>query len=257
MSKPSTPAPDAVHSNGDGWKFAVIGLIAAALILFLLLPVMDWADDFNRSINHLERYGWWGVAAFVGIFTIATVLLMPSPILSLAGGVAFGFFQGFIGVSLGATLGAGAAFLIARYLAREKLRTMVVHRPKFIAIERAVSERGWKIVMLTRLSPVIPSNFQNYLYGLTSIRFSAFFVATWIGKIPTILMYIYLGAGGRAGLEAVGEGAAANPWQPYMYALGFIATAGGAWYISRIARNLVDFAPTYQEPETGTSKDPG
>lgn len=239
MSKPSTPAPAADPSSGDGWKFALVGLIGAVVIIFLLLPVMDWAADFNRSIKHLERYGWLGVAAFIGIFTIATVLLMPSPILSLAGGVVFGFFQGFIGVSMGATLGAGAAFLIARYLAREKMRSLVVHRPKFIAIERAVSREGWKIVMLTRLSPVIPSNFQNYLYGLTSIRLSAFLVATWVGKIPTILMYVYLGAGGRAGLEAAGEGSNPNPWQPVIYGTGFLATAGVAWYVSRLARKAI------------------
>lgn len=221
-----------------GWLLPVL-IVLVLVIAFILLPVMDWADEFNRSVEHLEEYGWWGVLAFTGIFVICTVLLMPGPLLSLAGGVVFGFAKGFVCVSFGSVLGAGAAFLIARYLARDRFRKLVEKRPKFIAMDRAVRDKGWKIVVLTRLSPVIPSNFQNYLYGITSIRFREFLGATYFGKLPAILMYLYLGAGGRAGLEAAEDGADPNPWKPYLLAVGFLATAAMAWYGSRISKEVM------------------
>ena len=69
-------------------------------------------------------------------------------------------------------------------------------------IDKAVAKQGWKIVFLTRLSPIFPFNFQNYAYGLTSVTFWHYTLATWIGMIPGTFLYVYFGILGRSGLEA-------------------------------------------------------
>ena len=116
--------------------------------------------------------------------------------------------MGTIIVSLASTTGAALAFVIARYLARDSVARWVRRSPRFEAIDRAIGEEGWKIVALLRLSPAVPFNLQNYLYGLTKIRFWPCVLTSWAAMLPGTLMYVYLGVVGRAGLEAASGGRA-------------------------------------------------
>lgn len=66
---------------------------------------------------------------------------------------------------------AGVAFLIARYFARERILKLVEGNKKFLAIDKAIGENGFRVVTLLRLSPLLPFSLGNYLYGLTSVKF--------------------------------------------------------------------------------------
>jgi uncharacterized membrane protein YdjX (TVP38/TMEM64 family) len=117
---------------------------------------------------------------------------------------------------------------------------------RFSAIDRAVGEAGWKIVGLTRLSPVFPFNLLNYAYGLTSVSVRDYFLASWIGMIPGTVMYVYfgtvagslatLGAGGGAGGGAEGEAAVG---QLALKLVGLLATVVVTVYITRIAKKAL------------------
>ena len=63
-------------------------------------------------------------------------------------------------------------------------RGKIERNEKFAAIDRAVADEGWKIVLLTRLSPVFPFTLLNYAFGLTRVRLSHYVLASWIGMIP-------------------------------------------------------------------------
>ncbi|MEJ7685957.1 MAG: TVP38/TMEM64 family protein [Variovorax sp.] len=129
---------------------------------------------------------------------------MPVSVLTIAAGLAFGLAIGFPLVVVSATIGAALAFLVARYLAHDKVESLLQERPKFKAIQSAVSEGGWKVVALLRLSPVLPFNLQNYFYGITDLKLLEYVAATFVGIMPGTLLYVYLGAAGKA---ASGEGA--------------------------------------------------
>jgi len=92
----------------------------------------------------------------------ATVLFLPGSILTLGAGVVFGVVKGALIVSVSATLGATATFLVGRYVARDAIARKIDGNPRFKAIDQAVAREGWKIVGLTRLSPVFPFNLLNY-----------------------------------------------------------------------------------------------
>jgi uncharacterized membrane protein YdjX (TVP38/TMEM64 family) len=115
-------------------------------------------------------------------------------ILSIGAGTVFGLLAGSIYVSIGATLGATCAFLVGRYVAREWIAAKLQGNAKFKAVDRAVAREGWKIVGLARLSPLFPFNLLNYAFGLTDISLRDYFFATWVGMIPGIVMYVYLGS---------------------------------------------------------------
>jgi|EP01046_Picozoa_sp_COSAG06_P004272 uncharacterized membrane protein YdjX (TVP38/TMEM64 family) len=87
-------------------------------------------------------------------------------------GVALGAFAVFIG----ATLGATASFLLARFVFRDMAADMIKKYPTMLAIDRAVGSRGLRMVILVRLSPIIPFNVLNYVCGATSLELRDFVV---------------------------------------------------------------------------------
>ena len=99
-----------------------------------------------------------------------------------------------IAISLGSTLAATCAFLLGRTLARGWVEARMEKQPLFKALDAAVAENAFKIVLLTRLSPLLPFVVLNYAYGLTKVKLRDFVLASWIGMLPGTLLYIYIGS---------------------------------------------------------------
>ena len=181
-------------------RWICVGLVVfGLLILSRVLPLNDWLKAFNELVG---RMGPSGMAIFAGVYVLATVLFMPSSLLTVGAGFAFGIAWGTLVVSIGSTTGAALAFLIARYVARDRIVEMAEKNEKFKAIDQAIGRQGWKMVGLLRLSPAIPFNLSNYIYGLTAVRFWPYVLASWLGMLPVTLLYVYFGAFGKASIEA-------------------------------------------------------
>jgi uncharacterized membrane protein YdjX (TVP38/TMEM64 family) len=169
---------------------------------------------------------------------VAAVLLVPGLILTLGAGAVFGLVTGTIAVSIGATLGATAAFLVGRHLARDAVARRLEAYPAFAAIDAAVAREGWKIVGLTRLSPVFPFVLLNYAFGLTRVPLRQYVLASWIGMLPGIVTYVYLGsvAGNLAGLS---PGRARTPAEWGLSLIGLAATLAVTLHVTRLARGAL------------------
>lgn len=183
----------------------------------------------------VEGFGLWGPLLFVGLYIIACVFLLPGSALTLGAGALFGVVRGSILVSLASTLGATAAFLVGRYLARSWVVTKIDANPKFKAIDEAVAKEGWKIVGLTRLSPVFPFSIQNYAYALTRVGLKDYIIASWIGMMPGTVMYVYLGSLARLGVDAQQGGTA----QVAFRIVGLLATVAVTLLITRVAKRAL------------------
>ncbi len=209
----------------------VVAVVAAAR----MLPLAAWLSVFNERIAGL---GAAGMVLFALLYAAATVLMVPGSLLTLASGASFGLLPGFVTVLFGATLGAALAFLVSRHLARKRVERWIQGKSSFLAVDKAVAREGWKIVFLTRLSPVFPFNFQNYAYGLTSVSFGQYVLASWIGMIPGTFLYVYLGTLGRSGLEAA-SGTGAETYRLALQAVGLLATLGVTILITRAAKRAL------------------
>jgi uncharacterized membrane protein YdjX (TVP38/TMEM64 family) len=209
------------------WIAAGLLLVAVA-IGWYLLPLGDWLRDLRGWIGAL---GFAGVLIFAMIYVVGAVLLAPEALLTVFAGFAYGFW-GLPIVLVAATIGASLAFLIARYVARDTVRLLLARRRNLAAIDKAIAADGWKIVALLRLSPLIPFNLQNYLFGITAIPFRHFVGATGAGIIPGTALYIYLGVlGNQAGSADL------EKWA--FFALGLVATIGVAVLVARKARAIL------------------
>ena len=178
-----------------------------------------------------------GQAAFVGLYVLACVAFLPGSVLTLGAGAAFGLWKGFLLVSIGSTVGACAAFFVGRYLLRDWVSQRLKKIPAFAAVAGAVSQEGWKVVLLTRLSPVLPFNLLNYGYGLTTVGVGEYAFASWIGMMPGTFLYVYLGA--VAGEAARGGSRTRTPAEWALYAVGLVATAVAAWLVARTAKRAL------------------
>ncbi|MGH2416496.1 MAG: TVP38/TMEM64 family protein, partial [Microcystaceae cyanobacterium] len=168
-----------------------LGLIIAAT----QFGVTEYINNTLQSIlAWIDSLGSWGPVAFVIIYILAAVFLISGAILTLGAGVLFGVVKGSILVSIASTLAATVAFLIGRYLARGWVTKQIESKPKFKAIDAAVAREGWKIVGLTRLSPLFPFVFLNYAFGITQVSLKDYVLASWIGMMPGTVMYVYIGS---------------------------------------------------------------
>jgi len=224
-----------------------LGLV---IILFVLTATPALAQSFDnggvnpqewlRSIlQWIDGLGAVGILAFIAIYIVATIAFLPGSILTLGAGVLFGVVQGFLFVFVGATLGATLAFAVGRYLARGWVAQKIAGNAKFRAIDEAVGREGFKIVLLTRLSPVFPFNLLNYAFGITNVSLRDY-VLGCIGMIPGTLLYVYLGslAGSIARIGTTEP--SLNPTIQWgIRILGLVATIAVTVYVTRIARKAL------------------
>jgi uncharacterized membrane protein YdjX (TVP38/TMEM64 family) len=211
-------------------------VIAVAVFLAYLAVKLFVAEDLLRNVlRWIGRLGPVGPLIFIGIYIIAPVLFVPGIILSIGAGTVFGLLAGSIYVSIGATLGATAAFLVGRYIARDLIASKLQGDARFRAIDRAVAREGWKIVGLARLSPFFPFNLLNYAFGLTDISLRDYFFATWVGMIPGIITYVYLGS--LAGdVALIGSRPVPHTAAHWAFEVGgFAASVAVAVYVTYIA----------------------
>ncbi len=197
-----------------------------------------WAENLKDAFyTWVETLGWRGFLIFILVYIAATVAFLPGSLFTIGAGLIFGVVVGTVAVSIGSVIGAALAFLISRYLAREKIKARFGSNARFRAIDTAIGREGWKIVLLLRLTPVLPFNVSNYLYGLTAVRFWAYVFASWIGMFPGTLLYVYIGSLGKTGLEAASE--STDMGKLVLNIVAFAATVAVTVYVTKIARRAL------------------
>jgi uncharacterized membrane protein YdjX (TVP38/TMEM64 family) len=227
-----------VASAGSG----ILKIAAGAIAIVALIVVARWlgaGDLLHRLLEWISSLGAIAPLVFIAAYIAACVLFIPGSIMTIGGGVLFGVVRGSIYVSIGATIGATAAFLIGRYFARDWVAAKLAGNPTFGAIDAAVGREGWKIVALTRLSPIFPFNLLNYAYGLTGVSLRDHFLASWIGMLPGVVMYTYIGSlvGDLTRIGAASRTRPAGYW--ILNVVSFVATIAVVVYTARIARQAL------------------
>ncbi len=228
------------EKNGKS-KRVIIGFLAIAVLIAagFLLPVKDY---LKAILVWAESLGAAGPVMVAVIYVPACIFFLPGSVITLGAGALFGLVQGTIAVSIGSTAGACAAFLVGRFLAREKIEKRVAGNEKFAAIDEAVGRSGFTIVFLTRLSPVFPFNLLNYAFGLTQVKFRDYALASWIGMFPGTLMYVYLGAAAGSLASAASDQTEQTSSQSFLFWIGLAATIAVAVWVTRIARQALSAA---------------
>jgi len=161
------------------------------------------------------------------------VLAIPVFPLTASSGYLFGLIPGTATVLISATIAACISFYIGRTVLRGWASKVTNDWPKWKAIDGAISKQGFKVILLLRLSPLLPFAVSNYLYGITSVDFLSFFAATFIGFAPGTLGIVYAGSAGKAFFSEGGS----VPWYVIAGVGGVIVLA--AQTIAKIAGDAI------------------
>jgi uncharacterized membrane protein YdjX (TVP38/TMEM64 family) len=214
-------------------------LAVAAVVVTLLLLGRRAAALVPALAQQVAQMGALGPVAFGGAYVLGAVLLIPGSVLTLAAGAIFGLLRGTALVLVCATLGAAAAFLVARYVARGYVERRIGTGP-LASVDRALAQQGFKLVFLLRLTPVVPYSLLNYSLGLTQVSVRDFLLAS-VGMLPGTLLYVYYGK--VIGDVAALAGGAAVPRDAAYWTflgMGLAATIAVTVLVTRIARQVLE-----------------
>ena len=196
-------------------------------------------DLLRDSHDKFQQFGWLGVLAYALAVVLLQMVIVPLSPVALAAGAGFGFWKGFVAITLGTNTGAAINFLISRHLARNAVQRWLGHHEKFRLIDSAVAREGWKIIALLRFCP-IPFGLANYAYGLTAIGFWPYFLATFFAIIPANCFIVWLGSSAHHSLAAAtGAEQARHPGEYVFLAVGLIAAFLVLRHITKLAKAAV------------------
>jgi uncharacterized membrane protein YdjX (TVP38/TMEM64 family) len=218
---------------------AVVAIASASSVAAVFAPAAPWTADL---FAWLREAGALGVLVYAIAFAVAAICLVPGSILTVGAGVAYGLVWGTIIASTTSAAAATAAFLVARTVARQRVAAWAASDPRFAALDAAVGDHGLKLVILVRLSPLIPFNVLNYALGVTRVRLRDFLLGSFLGMLPVTLLYVYVGSlAGQVASLARGT-ASGGALRHAVSALGLAATIAATAYVTRLARRALDDA---------------
>ena len=214
---------------------------AGALAGLVALAVARWAGSGGSMAQGwawIQSLGPWAPVGFMVAYAVACVFWVPASWLTLGGGAVFGWFWGTVYVFVGALAGAIASFLVSRFLVREWVARRLAQHPRVAALDQALEREGWRLVLLTRLSPGFPFNLLNYAYGLTRVRFRDYVSASALGMLPGTMLYVYLGSlvGDLARLR---ETRTRSTGEWVLLVAGLVATLALTVHVTRLARRAL------------------
>ncbi|HEX8372038.1 MAG TPA: TVP38/TMEM64 family protein [Chthoniobacterales bacterium] len=222
--------------NSHKVKLALFILIIVSMLVSIKVIGLETINLWVESFTHyVQSLGWWGIILYALALGVACFLAIPAMPMTIGAGIIFKFWLGIGVVLAGLAIGAASGFMASRYLARGIVVEKLKHSPKFKAIDTAIGNEGWKIVTLLRMCP-LPFGLANYIYGITSIPFWPYLIATMGGILPGTAFFVYLGHAGKAGLDSVSS---KNPVLFIPVGIGLIAGVICMVYVGKIARRAV------------------
>lgn len=180
--------PAAGSKRKDIWKLVLFAAIVLSLIV--LARLFGLGERLQELREWIAGMGNLGMVAYVALYIVAVAAAVPGLPISIAGAAIFGALKGVILVSIGSTLGASLAFLIARYLARDAIYGRLSGNEKFQRLDRLTEQHGAMIVAITRLVPLFPFNLLNYGFGLTRVPFPTYVFWSWLCMLPGTIVYL-------------------------------------------------------------------
>ena len=173
-------------------KIAVFLAFAGAVAyVFLFTPFghrflsPDGRREFVARIDQAVRAaGIFGPALFVLIYGLGSLALPATPF-TAAGSFIFGKYAGAAVNVLGVALGASLAFFLGRYFLRDLAKSLLTGR--LGDLDRKAGKHGFPVIFYLRVV-WFPFIVLNYASGATSIRFRDYFLGTFFGTLPAVLI---------------------------------------------------------------------
>lgn len=237
------------------------------LLSFIIFVIVDSLREQHVKRITQEFLKWVeenpaaGIFSFIGVYFLATILFIPGSILTLGSGFIFanvfglglGLVFSTVAVFVGASSGATAAFLLARYLFQDSIQKLSTRFQTFQAVDTALQTEGLKIMVLLRLSPIIPFNAINYILGVTSVSLKDYVLACF-AMLPGTILYTFLGSSAGSIVDSASSGSGNIQLTIFVIVLGIVFGVLGivvtTYYAKKELKKIID-----DQNEIETSED--
>jgi len=220
------------------YKFVILGIVIALIVLVSIHGFSIFGTILAWFKN---RNGWGGWGVYVGFYTAIVALYFPGVVFIMGAGFVFGFWRGLLAVWIGGAIGQALGFLLARYLLRDWVESFVHQKwKKWKYIDAAIEHDGWKLVLIMRLSPIIPYNLLNIAMATTSMHFWSFSIVSAIGIVFECGIFCYIGTIADS-ITSIVSGQTGKPKAVQWVLLGLSITMGviGAFFVSFMVRRAI------------------
>ena len=187
-----------LSNESEGGKPSIRALGACGLAILAMVLVVGFSLDWGRGLSieefvaTIRSWGMWGVLVSIGLMVAHSFVPFPAELLACANGIIYGFLWGTVITWIGAMLGAVIAFGLARKFGRPFVAAVVSKRD-WSKLDDWTAERGWQVLLLGRLIPVIAFNLINYAAGLMRISWWQFLWTTGVGILPMTALMVARG----------------------------------------------------------------
>lgn len=193
-------------------RIAIVALVVAGAAAALLA---ERTKDAAWIGGLIDDFGPFMPLIFIAAHVVASLAFVPRSVMAVVAGAIWGFWAASLWSLVGATIGAAAGFLLARYVNAGLLVPEDMKRVGPL-LQRAESG-GWRTVTLIRLIPILPHALTNYSLGLTRLSVFDYVLGSFFGLVPHTFVFVNLGITGRRALDG-------GAWlAPMLWGLAFLA----------------------------------
>jgi len=266
-----SPAKTHMHAGQRGGRVAALlkwGLLAALVggVLFGLSKLMANPELIQAVLDGAKAHPGTVIPLYMLANFAAPLAVLPGGVFQVLAGAIWGIPLGFAITGPITFAAYVAAFALGRVALRRRLSEyMTANVPSFPAIQAAILAEGWSLVLMLRLSPVLPDALMNYALSLTSISLGVYAACTGAALVPWALFYLYIGSassdivatlsGGGSSGGSGGDDAGGAAWVNYAAGGASLLFGGVAVvYLSKVIKKAVDRA-AHDRAATGTSHD--
>lgn len=204
------PAEPAGTARSRAWRLLPVGILVVGLICVFAFDLdrfvtLDALKSHHEQLRALaESYGAFSGIVFVFVYALVVAFSIPGAVfVTIAGGLLFGPYLSTVYVVLGATSGALAVFLAARYALRDFFRARVGGAVR--RMEAGFRDNELSYMFILRLVPIFPFWLVNLVPAFLGVSIRNFVLGTFIGIIPGAFVYSLVGDGAAAILDAGGD----------------------------------------------------
>lgn len=144
--------------------------------------------EYVRSFG---AYAW--LVSFIIITFINISAVLPNIFMLAATGIIFGVVEGTIISWAAESLGVIISFALMRYFFRDYAHQVIVHSNALKKVEDFSGNNGFKIMLVARSIPFVPSGIITALGAVSGIKLKDYVGATLIGKLPSAWIEVTLG----------------------------------------------------------------
>ncbi|MDB8793409.1 TVP38/TMEM64 family protein [Romboutsia sp. 1001216sp1] len=180
-----------------------IGVSLLVIGIYLFIPQIN--KGINQMIFYLSMLNIDAIKEYILSFGILAPIIsfllmilqsvaapLPAFLITFANAALFGWVKGAMLSWTSSMVGAALCFYIARFLGRDVV-IKLTSKYALDNIDNFFDKYGKHTILIARLLPFISFDLVSYAAGLTSMKFSSFFIATGIGQLPATIIYSYVG----------------------------------------------------------------